>query len=169
MRRSAPTLPSGKRTPMPESSYRLQRHQGETTLRLYQIPLRWLIVERLAAPLIEHSLTWRLGNWFFAEADARYTLVHSIPIDDDDEEAIDAEWHRIWAEDDEEPDLSLIPAELIVRDPEICSGRPTMRGTRILASRIAGELAAGTTWEQLHEWYPSIPTPNTAEETADER
>lgn len=62
-------------------------------------------------------------------------------------------------DDEPEPDLSLIPADLIVRDPEICSGRPTMRGTRILASRIAGELAAGTSWELLYEWYPSMPVP----------
>jgi hypothetical protein len=67
--------------------------------------------------------------------------------------------HGAHTEIVDEPDLSLIPAKLIVRDPEICSGRPTMRGTRILASRIAGELAAGTTWEQLHEWYPSMPVP----------
>jgi hypothetical protein len=59
----------------------------------------------------------------------------------------------------EEPDLTLIPADLVVCDPEICSGRPTMRGTRILASRIAGELAAGTSWGLLHEWYPSMPVP----------
>lgn len=69
--------------------------------------------------------------------------------------------HGAHTEIDDEPDLSLIPAELIVRDPEICSGRPTMRGTHILASRIAGELAAGTSWELLHEWYPSMPVPAT--------
>jgi len=57
------------------------------------------------------------------------------------------------------PDLSLIPADLIVSDPEVCSGRPTMRGTRLLASMIAGHLAAGTTWEELAEWYPSMPIP----------
>jgi len=64
-----------------------------------------------------------------------------------------------YVADLEEPDLTLIPADLVVRNPEVCSGRPTMRGTRILASRIAGELAAGTSWEVLHEWYPSMPVP----------
>jgi hypothetical protein len=87
---------------MPEPSYRLQRHQGVNTLQLYKIPLRWLIVERLAGPLIEHSLTWRFGNWLFAWADARYQLVHDIPIDDEDLSLIDPEWHRIWTEEDEE-------------------------------------------------------------------
>ena len=66
----------------------------------------------------------------------------------------------------EEPDLTLIPADLIVSDPEVCSGRPTMRGTRILASMIAGHLAAGTTWEELAEWYPQMPIPP-AETAAD--
>lgn len=87
---------------MPEPSYRLQRHQGVNTLQLYKIPLRWLIVESLAEPLIRHSLTWRFGNWLFAEADARYQLVHSVVIDDDTLAVIDPEWHRIWTEEDEE-------------------------------------------------------------------
>jgi hypothetical protein len=87
---------------MGELSYRLQRYQGETTLRLYKIPLRWLIVEHLAGPLIEHSWTWRLGNWLFAEADARYRFVASLPISDGDVAVIDPEWHQIWSEEDEE-------------------------------------------------------------------
>lgn len=62
-----------------------------------------------------------------------------------------------------EPDLTLIPAELIVRDPEVCSGRPTMRGTRLLAEMVAGHLAAGTTWEELHQWYPWMPIPTAQE------
>jgi len=56
---------------MAEPCYRLQRHQGTTTLRLDKIPLRWVLVEHIAGPLIEHSLTWRLGNWLYAEADAQ--------------------------------------------------------------------------------------------------
>jgi len=87
---------------MGELSYRLQRYQGETTLRLYKIPLRWLIVEHLAGPLIEHSWTWRLGNWLFAEADARYEFVASLPVDDEDVAVIDPEWHRVWSEEDAE-------------------------------------------------------------------
>jgi hypothetical protein len=87
---------------MSEPSYRLQRHRGVNTLRLYKIPLRWLIVERLACPLIEHTTTWRLGNWLFAEADARYRLVHEITISDEELALIDPEWHRIWTEEEAE-------------------------------------------------------------------
>lgn len=99
---------------MGELSYRLQRYQGETTLRLYKIPLRWLIVEHLAGPLIEHSWTWRLGNWLFAEADARYKFVASLPMDDKDVAVIAPEWHRIWAEEDAEDAgyvAELVPCE----------------------------------------------------------
>lgn len=73
-----------------------------------------------------------------------------------------------YVADLEGPDLTLIPGDMVVRDPGICSGRPTMRGTRILASLIAGELAAGTSWETLREWYPSLPSlpvPSTGEES----
>jgi hypothetical protein len=87
---------------MAEPCYRLQRHQGVTTLRLYQIPLRWLLVERIAEHLLRHSRTWRFANWLFAEADARYELVHSIPVADEDVAVIDPEWHRIWSEEDAE-------------------------------------------------------------------
>jgi hypothetical protein len=90
---------------MPEPCYRPQRHQGVNTLVLYRIPLRWLIIERLAEPLLRYSLTWRLGNWVFAEADARYKLVKALPISDGDLAEIDPEWHRIWTEEDEEADV----------------------------------------------------------------
>lgn len=144
---------------MPEPCYRLQRHQGATTLRLYQIPLRWLLVERIAGPLIEHSWTWRLGNWLMAEADARYEFVHSIPIDDVDEAAIDPEWHRIWADDDaeDEADLSLIPAGLIESVPGIRGGEMVIVGTRVPAAEVAGYLADGATWDEVREMLPSLP------------
>lgn len=56
-----------------------------------------------------------------------------------------------------------IPAELVVRDPWVCAGEPTMRGTRILAETIVAELAIGTTWETLQSMYPSIPIPASQE------
>jgi hypothetical protein len=52
-----------------------------------------------------------------------------------------------------------IPAELVVRDPWVCAGEPTMRGTRILAETIVAELAIGTTWETLKSMYPTLPVP----------
>ena len=44
----------------------------------------------------------------------------------------------------------------IVIDPEICHGKPVIKGTRVLVSNILGALAGGDTIEQLLEDYPNI-------------
>ena len=44
----------------------------------------------------------------------------------------------------------------IVIDPNICSGKPCIRGTRILVKNILGMLAGGETVEQILASYPEL-------------
>lgn len=39
--------------------------------------------------------------------------------------------------------------ELIVVDPKICSGKPVIRGTRIMVKNILGMVAGGDTLDQI--------------------
>lgn len=41
-------------------------------------------------------------------------------------------------------------------DPNICFGKPTIRGTRIWVSLILDHLAAGETFEDIVENYPRL-------------
>jgi len=44
----------------------------------------------------------------------------------------------------------------IVSDPEICHGKPVIRGTRVPVSVIIGMLKNGYTPKEVHEEYPSV-------------
>lgn len=45
----------------------------------------------------------------------------------------------------------------IVSDPEICHGKPTFRGTRVLVSDVLEQVASGMAWETIiEEWNSSI-------------
>lgn len=44
----------------------------------------------------------------------------------------------------------------ITADPTIMAGAPTIRGTRVTVSAVLGQLAAGSTLEQLLIDYPSL-------------
>ena len=45
----------------------------------------------------------------------------------------------------------------IVTDPQICHGKPTFRGTRIMVSQVLDQVAAGMAWETIvDEWRGSI-------------
>ena len=45
----------------------------------------------------------------------------------------------------------------IVADPEICHGKPTFRGTRILVADVLEQVAEGLAWETiLEEWRGKI-------------
>ena len=46
--------------------------------------------------------------------------------------------------------------DLIVRDPSICHGQATVRGTRVMVSVILDNLAAGLTEEEILAGYPSV-------------
>ncbi|MEZ4865898.1 MAG: DUF433 domain-containing protein [Caldilineaceae bacterium] len=41
----------------------------------------------------------------------------------------------------------------IITDPEICHGKPTFRGTRIMVSQVLQQVARGMAWETIvDEW-----------------
>ncbi len=44
----------------------------------------------------------------------------------------------------------------ITVDPNVCSGRPTIRGTRIMVKNILGMVAGGYTIERILEAYPEL-------------
>ena len=45
----------------------------------------------------------------------------------------------------------------IVADPEICHGKPTFRGTRILVADVLEQVADGLAWETIiEEWRGRI-------------
>ncbi len=45
----------------------------------------------------------------------------------------------------------------IVTDPDICHGKPTFRGTRILVADVLEQVADGLAWETIiEEWRGSI-------------
>jgi uncharacterized protein (DUF433 family) len=45
----------------------------------------------------------------------------------------------------------------IVTDPEICHGKPTFRGTRVLVSDVLEQVASGMAWETIiEEWNTSV-------------
>ena len=41
-------------------------------------------------------------------------------------------------------------------NPNVCHGKPVIKGTRVLVSNILGALTAGDTIEQVIENYPNI-------------
>lgn len=44
----------------------------------------------------------------------------------------------------------------IVVDPKICSGKPTIRGTRIMVKNILGMVAGGYTLSRIIDAYPEL-------------
>ncbi len=46
--------------------------------------------------------------------------------------------------------------ERIVRDPEICGGQPTIKGTRVLVTVILDYLKEGISFDEILESFPSI-------------
>ena len=45
----------------------------------------------------------------------------------------------------------------VVSDPEICHGKPTFRGTRVLVSDVLEQVASGLAWETIiEEWNDSL-------------
>lgn len=46
--------------------------------------------------------------------------------------------------------------ERIVRDPAICAGQPTIRGTRVLVRVVLGYLAHGEPMAEILSEYPSL-------------
>jgi len=52
----------------------------------------------------------------------------------------------------------------IVTDPDICHGKPTFLGTRIMVWQVLEQVASGMAWEAIvEEWEGSIPIEAIAE------
>ena len=48
------------------------------------------------------------------------------------------------------------PSELIVRDPFVCNGQPTLLGTRVLLRVVLGHLAQGVPIASILAEFPSL-------------
>lgn len=46
--------------------------------------------------------------------------------------------------------------DFITADPEVCHGKPCVKGTRIMVSVVLDNLAAGVTLDELLKSYPSL-------------
>lgn len=46
--------------------------------------------------------------------------------------------------------------ELITVNPDICTGKPVIRGTRIMVKNILGLIAGGYTLDQVIQAYPEL-------------
>jgi len=44
----------------------------------------------------------------------------------------------------------------IIVDPQICSGKPSIRGTRIMVKNILGMISGGYSVERILETYPEL-------------
>ena len=44
----------------------------------------------------------------------------------------------------------------LVVDPNVCSGKPVIRGTRIMVKNILGMVAGGYTLQRILEAYPEL-------------
>jgi uncharacterized protein (DUF433 family) len=56
-------------------------------------------------------------------------------------------------------EIDWVQCELIERVPGKVSGRPIVRGTRILPDAIVNSYAAGDTLDLIHENYPGLSMP----------
>lgn len=46
--------------------------------------------------------------------------------------------------------------DFITADPEVCHGKPCIKGTRIMVSVLLDNLAAGVTLDELLKSYPAL-------------
>ncbi len=44
----------------------------------------------------------------------------------------------------------------ITIDPDVCHGKPTIRGSRLLVTTVLELLASGMMWDEILEDYPSL-------------
>jgi uncharacterized protein (DUF433 family) len=58
-----------------------------------------------------------------------------------------------------EPEIDWMACELIEAVPGKVSGKPVVRGTRIMPDAIVGSYELGETIEELHEGFPTLTIP----------
>jgi uncharacterized protein (DUF433 family) len=51
-------------------------------------------------------------------------------------------------------------SDRISLDPAVCHGKPVVRGTRILVANVVGAVAAGESFAEILEDYPSLTEPD---------
>ena len=49
-----------------------------------------------------------------------------------------------------------LPSHRIYSDPQICSGKPVIRGTRIMVRNILSQLRAGYSIDRILESFPGL-------------
>lgn len=55
----------------------------------------------------------------------------------------------------------------IITDPQICDGKPTFRGTRIMVSQVLQQVVSGMAWETIvDEWGGKVSKEAVAEAVA---
>ncbi|MGH9969296.1 MAG: DUF433 domain-containing protein [Pyrinomonadaceae bacterium] len=55
------------------------------------------------------------------------------------------------------PSKARLMGRYVVTDPNVCHGKPTFRGTRVMVSDVLDQVAAGMAWESIiEEWNDSI-------------
>lgn len=53
--------------------------------------------------------------------------------------------------------MSLLYGRYIVSDPDVCHGKLTFRGTRVMVADVLEQIADGLAWETIiEEWHGSI-------------
>lgn len=50
----------------------------------------------------------------------------------------------------------MVYRERIEINPKICSGKPVIRGTRILVTSILSQIGAGETFESIRQGFPGL-------------
>ncbi len=55
---------------------------------------------------------------------------------------------------------------LIITDPEVCGGKPVIRGTRIMVKNILGLVAGGYDRVRIREAYPQLSNEDISEALA---
>jgi uncharacterized protein (DUF433 family) len=63
---------------------------------------------------------------------------------------------RYMASIDSDSDIDWTGCDLVERIPGKVSGRPVVRGTRILADTIVEDAELGSPLEEIHENYPDL-------------
>ena len=63
------------------------------------------------------------------------------------------------------PDRRIELGQYVVADPEICHGKPTFKGTRIMVWQVLADVAEGRSWDYIcnRRWGGRIPLGAVAE------
>ena len=86
-----------------------------------------------------HCATW--ADWSDCHVEGRSVTIH---------------FAAIWKAVDERLHLLAKARQMVVEDPEILSGTPVIRGTRVPVYDVAASFDAGTSLDRILKSYPSL-------------